>query len=105
MMQKFRICAGAVKVWSAQLLIGFLLVEVIGGTSRVSRRSAATQSAGALMLGTMASQWKPLQWLGQTAENLVFREGPKFIRQQLTSPVVQRGIQQGLKAGIDVLAG
>jgi hypothetical protein len=27
MMQKFRICAGAVNVWSAKLLIGFLLVE------------------------------------------------------------------------------
>ena len=52
----------------------------------------------------MASQWKPLQWLGQTAENLVFKEGPKFIRQQLASPTVQRGIQQGLRAGIDALA-
>jgi hypothetical protein len=26
MMQKFRICAGAVKVWSAKLLMGNLLV-------------------------------------------------------------------------------
>ncbi|MGK2881251.1 MAG: type II toxin-antitoxin system PemK/MazF family toxin [Mycobacterium sp.] len=53
----------------------------------------------------MASQWKPLQWLGQAAENLVFNEAPKFIRQQLNSPTVQRGISTGLRVGIDVLAG
>jgi PemK-like, MazF-like toxin of type II toxin-antitoxin system len=54
----------------------------------------------------MASQWKTLQ---RFAENLVFNEAPKFIRQLQNSPSVQRSIQQsiqqGIKIGIDVLAG
>jgi hypothetical protein len=54
----------------------------------------------------MASQWKTLQ---RFAENLVFNEAPKFIRQLQDSPSVQRSIQQsiqqGIKIGIDVLAG
>src|ERR1700742_4652795 len=45
----------------------------------------------------MASQWRTLQRL---AENLVFSEAPKFIRQVQQSPTVQRGI----KIGLDVLA-
>lgn len=39
------------------------------------------------------------------AENLVFNEAPKFIRQLQSSPSVQRGIQQGLRFGMDVLTG
>ena len=46
----------------------------------------------------MASQWRTLQRL---AENLVFNEAPKLIRQLQQSPTVQRGI----KIGLDVLAG
>ena len=44
----------------------------------------------------MASQWKTLQ---RFAENLVFNEGPKFIR-QLQRP--ETLIQQGIKLGLDV---
>ena len=50
----------------------------------------------------MASQWKTFQRL---AENLVFNEAPKFIRQQLQPDTVARGIQQGIKLGIDVIVG
>jgi hypothetical protein len=46
----------------------------------------------------MASQWKTLQRL---AENLVFNEAPKLIRQLQQSPTVQRGIQ----IGIDTIIG
>jgi hypothetical protein len=45
----------------------------------------------------MPSQWKTLQRL---AENLVFNEAPKLIRQLQHSPTIQRGI----KIGLDVLA-
>ncbi|MBV9088848.1 MAG: type II toxin-antitoxin system PemK/MazF family toxin [Mycobacteriaceae bacterium] len=54
----------------------------------------------------MASQWKTLQRrLGRVAENLVFNEGPKLIRQLQNSPTVQRGIQQGIRIGLEALAG
>jgi hypothetical protein len=46
----------------------------------------------------MASQWRTLQRL---AENLVFYEAPKLIRQLQKSPTVQRGI----KIGIDAIIG
>jgi hypothetical protein len=46
----------------------------------------------------MASQWRTLQRL---AENLVFSEAPKLIRQLQHSPTVQRGI----KIGIDAIIG
>lgn len=39
------------------------------------------------------------------AENLVFNEAPKFIRQLQNSPTMQRGIQQGLRIGMEVFAG
>ena len=47
----------------------------------------------------MASQWKTFQ---RFAENLVFNEAPKFIR-QLQRP--ETLIQQGIKLGLDVIAG
>ncbi len=47
----------------------------------------------------MASQWKAFQ---KFAENLVFNEAPKLIRQL---PTPERVIQQGLKIGMDALAG
>jgi hypothetical protein len=46
----------------------------------------------------MASQWRTLQRL---AENLVFSEAPKLIRQLQHSPTLQRSI----KIGLEVLAG
>jgi hypothetical protein len=54
------------------------------------------------MLGNMAAPWKTFQ---RFAENLVFNEAPKFIRQQLQSDTVTRGIQQGIKLGIDAIVG
>ena len=54
------------------------------------------------MLENMASQWKTFQ---RFAENLVFNEAPKFVRQLQRSETLQRGIQQGLKLGLDAIAG
>jgi len=54
------------------------------------------------MLENMAAPWKTFQ---RFAENLVFNEAPKFIRQQLQSDTVTRGIQQGIKFGIDAIVG
>jgi hypothetical protein len=50
----------------------------------------------------MAPPWKTFQ---RFAENLVFNEAPRFIRQLQQSDVVARGIQQGIKFGIDAIAG
>ena len=47
----------------------------------------------------MASQWKTFQ---RFAENLVFNEAPKFIRQLQRPETLPRGIQQGIKIGLDV---
>ena len=54
------------------------------------------------MLENMPPPWKTFQ---RFAENLVFNEAPKFIRQQLQSDVVTRGIQQGIKIGFDAIVG
>ena len=50
----------------------------------------------------MASQWKTFQ---RFAENLVFNEAPKIIRQLQRPENLPRGIQQGIKIGLDVLTG
>jgi PemK-like, MazF-like toxin of type II toxin-antitoxin system len=50
----------------------------------------------------MASQWKTFQ---RFAENLVFNEAPRFIRQLQRPEDLPRGIQQGIKIGLDVLMG
>ncbi len=50
----------------------------------------------------MASQWKTLQ---QFAENLVFNQAPKVIRQLQRPETLPRSIQQGIKMGLDALAG
>lgn len=50
----------------------------------------------------MAPPWRTFQ---KFAENLVFNEAPKFIRQIGQSETVQRGIQQGIKIGLDAIAG
>jgi hypothetical protein len=47
------------------------------------------------MLAKMATQWRTFQRL---AENLVFNEAPKLVRQLQRSPTVQRGIKIGLDA-------
>ncbi|HUO36598.1 MAG TPA: type II toxin-antitoxin system PemK/MazF family toxin [Mycobacterium sp.] len=53
----------------------------------------------------MASQWKALQRrLGKVAENFVFNEGPKLIRQLQNSPTLQRGIREGIRMGLEVIA-
>jgi len=57
------------------------------------------------MLGNMAPPWKALQSFQRFTENLVFNEAPKFIRQQLQSDTVTRGIQQGIKLGLDAIVG
>jgi hypothetical protein len=46
----------------------------------------------------MASQWKTFQRL---AEQLVFSEAPKLVRQLQRSDSLPRSIQQGIKIGID----
>jgi len=52
------------------------------------------------MLNRMASQWRTFQRL---AENLVFNEAPRFLRQLQNPAAVQRTIQQGLRIGLEVL--
>jgi PemK-like, MazF-like toxin of type II toxin-antitoxin system len=57
----------------------------------------------------MASQWKTFQRILRDTENLVFNEAPRFIR-QLQKPeglprYVGQGIQQGIKLGLDAIAG
>ena len=49
------------------------------------------------MLAKMATQWRTFQRL---AENLVFNEAPRLVRQLQRSPALQRGI----KIGLDVIA-
>jgi hypothetical protein len=54
----------------------------------------------------MASQWKTFQ---KFAEQLVFKEAPRLIRNlqnpQAVQRSIQQGIQQGLKVGMEALAG
>src|SRR5260370_15908872 len=57
------------------------------------------------MLGNMAPPWKTFQRFLDVAENLVFNEAPKFIRQIQRSDTLQRGIQQGIKFGLDAIVG
>ncbi|OBG86098.1 growth inhibitor PemK [Mycobacterium sp. E136] len=57
------------------------------------------------MLGNMPAPWRPLQTFQRFAENLVFNEAPKLIRQIGQSETVQRGIQQGIRIGLDTIAG
>ncbi len=52
------------------------------------------------------SQWKSFQrFVLKSTENLVFNEAPKLVRQLQRSDTVQRGIQQGIRIGLDALAG
>lgn len=59
---------------------------------------------------TMASPRKtPWQTVQRFAENLVFNEAPRFIRQLEQTPLVQqriqRGIEAGIRIGLEVLSG
>ncbi|ULE31926.1 type II toxin-antitoxin system PemK/MazF family toxin [Mycobacterium sp. IDR2000157661] len=57
------------------------------------------------MLEIMAPPWKTFQRFLDVTENIVFNEAPKFIRQIGQSEAVQRGIQQGIRIGLDAIAG
>ncbi len=57
------------------------------------------------MLENMASQWKTFQRFLNVTENLVFNEAPKFIRSIQKSETLQRGIQTGIRFGIDAITG
>jgi hypothetical protein len=57
------------------------------------------------MLVDMAPPWKTFQRFVEVTENLVFNEAPKFIRGIQRSETLQRGIQQGIKFGLDAIAG
>jgi hypothetical protein len=96
MMQKFRICAGAVNVLSAKLLMGISWSLHAASVSRVSTNRRDDTIVP--MLDAMASQWKTFQ---RFAEQVVFREAPKLVRQLQKPESLPRTIQQGLKLGID----
>jgi PemK-like, MazF-like toxin of type II toxin-antitoxin system len=111
MMQKFRICAGAVKVWSAKLLMGIswwgYVSARVAPHQRIDPMSGRHNRAGSLGSARpdsfpyarfMASQWKTFQ---RFAENLVFNEAPKIIRQLQKPETVPRALQLGIKLGID----
>lgn len=57
------------------------------------------------MLGNMAPPWKTFQRFLDVTENLVFNEAPKFIRTIQNSETLQRGIQTGIRIGIDAITG
>jgi PemK-like, MazF-like toxin of type II toxin-antitoxin system len=107
MMQKFRICAGAVKVWSAKLLMGISWAgldvryqRIEAGPSRHNRKHPQSP-----MLENMAPPWKTFQRFLDVTENLVFNEAPKLIRTIQKSETLQRGIQTGIRIGIDAITG
>jgi hypothetical protein len=57
-------------------------------------------------MASSASPFKAFQrFLVKSTENLVFNEAPKLVRQLQKSDTLQRGIQQGIRIGLDVLAG
>ena len=45
------------------------------------------------------------RFLLKSTENLVFNEAPKLVRQLQRSDTLQRGIQEGIRIGLDALAG
>jgi hypothetical protein len=57
-------------------------------------------------MASSASPFRAFQrFVVKSTENLVFNEAPKLVRQLQKSETLQRGIQQGLRIGLDVLAG
>jgi PemK-like, MazF-like toxin of type II toxin-antitoxin system len=107
MMQKFRICAAAVKVLSAKLLMGISWTGLDGRYQRIEAGPPRhnREHPQSPMLGNMAPPWKTFQRFLDVTENLVFNEAPKFIRQLQQSDVVARGIQTGIRIGIDAITG
>jgi hypothetical protein len=57
------------------------------------------------MLGNMAPPWKTFQRFLDVTENLVFNEAPKFIRNIQNPETLQRGLQTGIRIGIEALTG
>jgi hypothetical protein len=57
------------------------------------------------MLENMAPPWKTFQRFLDVSGNLVFNEAPKLIRNIQRSETLQRGIQTGIRIGIDALSG
>ncbi len=92
-MQKFRICAGGVKVLSAKLLMGISWSSGLRVCPAYPCKAAGTQSRfpvrvyAANMASTPKSQWKTLQ---RFAENLVFNEAPKLVRHVQNTQTVLR---------------
>ncbi len=76
------------------------LQRIEAGPSRHNREHPRSP-----MLENMAPPWKTFQRLIDVTENLVFNEAPKLIRTIQKSETLQRGIQQGIKIGIDAIAG
>ena len=57
-------------------------------------------------MASSSSYLKTFQrFLLKSTENLVFNEAPKIVRQLQKSDTLQRGIQQGIRIGLDALAG
>lgn len=57
-------------------------------------------------MASSSSYLKAFQrFLVKNTENLVFNEAPKLVRQLQNSDTLQRGIQQGIRIGRDVLSG
>jgi hypothetical protein len=53
----------------------------------------------------MAPPWKTFQRFLDVTENLVFNGAPRFIRQIQKSETLQRGIQTGIRIGVDAITG
>ena len=118
MMQKFRICAGGVKVLSAKLLMGISWTEGAWGAGAAVRRCVQRIEAGwrrhnlppsviaahdyaADMASARKSQWKTFQ---RFAENLVFKRAPNLARQVQYSQAVLKELQQAVKITVNVVA-
>jgi hypothetical protein len=57
-------------------------------------------------MASSASPFRAFQrFVVKSTENLVFNEAPKLVRHLQKSEALQRGIQQGIRIGLDVLAG
>lgn len=57
-------------------------------------------------MASSSSYLKTFQrFLLKNTENLVFNEAPKLVRQLQRSDTLQRGIQQGIRIGLDALTG
>jgi hypothetical protein len=56
-------------------------------------------------MASSSSHWKAFgRFVAKNTEHLVFNEAPKLVRHLQKSETFQRGIQQGLRIGFDVLA-